>query len=84
MPSWCGRDEDRSVWARVGARGPSQVAGLGKDAAYRRVSHASKYVKRCNTIAWDVPTRDFNSDDCLRAKEHLGRPLPSCSQQLLL
>ena len=60
-------------------RGRSQVAGLGKDAADRQVSYASKYVRRCNTIARDVPTQGFHSDDCLRAKEHLGRPLPSCS-----
>ncbi len=35
------------------------VAGPDKDAADQRVSHASKSVKRCNTIAWDVPTRSF-------------------------
>ena len=44
----------------MGAGGHSQAPGLGKDVADRRVSHVSKYVNRCNTIAWEVPTtRDF-------------------------
>ena len=55
VSSWCGRDEDGSVWARQGARGLSQVDSLGKDAADRLISHASKYVKRCSTMTRDVP-----------------------------
>ena len=67
----------RSVWARLGARGRSQVGDLGNNAADKRVSHAFKYVHRFITIARNLPNI-FNSDDCLRTKEHLGRSRPSC------
>ena len=37
----------------------------------------SSSVKRCNMIAWEVPTQTFIPDDYLRAKEYLVRLYPN-------
>ena len=49
------------------------MAGLGKDAADRRVSHATKRVKRyVDSVPHSAPQLD--SDGCVGANRHLKCP----------
>ena len=55
------------------------MAGPGKDAADRRVSHAAKRVKICIRLPCRVLVLTLDADNCLGAKRHLRRAVICCS-----